>query len=78
MLPYSQKDIFEHMHIETTEKERGGGSDPRKGKEQEKGQSEKESKTKRVKGGLEKQRKSYTQEGEEQGRGKALKKRSKK
>lgn len=42
------------MHIETIEKERGGGSDPRKGK----GQLEKECKTKRVKGGLEKQRKS--------------------
>lgn len=47
------------MHIETTKKERGWGSDPRKGK----GQSEKEYKTKKVKGGLEKQRKSQLHAG---------------
>ena len=56
------------MHIETTEKERGWGSGARKGKEQEKGQWEKECKIKRVKEGLHKQKKSQLHTGSEEGR----------
>lgn len=58
------------MHTETTEKETGGGSGARKGKEREKGQWEKECKIKRLKEGLHKQKKSQLHTGSEEGRGK--------